>query len=67
MGALRFTVFPDIGVKPGVVHIYHDDPGGNINSLLSDAWVDPISGFPGFRSSLCTVEPVKNEQEVERI
>ena len=66
LGALRFTVVPDIGVKPGVVHIYHDDPGGSVNNLLSDDWLDPISGFPGFRSAVCAVEPVKNAQEVER-
>ena len=64
IGALRFTVAADIGVKPGVVHIYHDDPGGNINRLISREWLDPISGFPGFRSSLCAVEAVENEQEV---
>lgn len=67
LGALPFTVFADIGVKPGVVHIYHDDPGGNINSLLRDDWCDPISGFPGFRSSLCAVELAGKPQEVERV
>ena len=64
IGALRFTVAADIGVKPGVVHIYHDDPGGNINRLISREWLDPISGFPGFRSSVCAVGPVESEQEV---
>lgn len=63
LGAMTFTVFSDIGVKPGVVHIYHDDPGGNINALISDQWVDPISGFPGFRGSICAVEPVTSGKE----
>ena len=67
LGEKRFTVFADIGVKPGVVHIYHDDPGGNINSLLRDDWCDPISGFPGFRSSLCAVERAEKSLEVDSL
>ena len=61
-GSLGFTVFTDIGVKPGVVHIYHDDPGGSVNRLISDTWLDPISGFPGFRGSICAVEKAKEVQ-----
>lgn len=56
LGSMSFIAAPDIGVKPGVVHIYHDDPGGNVNRLISDRYVDPISGFPAFRSCLCAVE-----------
>ena len=61
LGTLCFTVLPDIGVKRGVVHIYHDDPEGNINLLISDRWLDPISGFPGFRSTICAVEKAREE------
>jgi len=64
LGALRFTVAADIGVKPGVVHIYHDDPDGSINRLISSDWLDPISGFPSFRSSLCAVEAADEETGV---
>ena len=65
LGTMRFTVFADIGVKPGVVHIYHDDPGGNINRLIGSDWLDPISGFPGFRSTICAVEKANAPQEVD--
>lgn len=65
LGSLRFTAAADIGVKPGVVHIYHDDPGGNINRLFSGDWLDPISGFPGFRSAVCAVEKAGVETEVQ--
>ena len=65
LGTLQFTVFTDIGVKPGVVHIYHDDPEGNINRLIPLSWLDPISGFPGFRSYLCAVKKALPEQEVQ--
>ena len=66
LGALRFTVAADIGVKPGVVHIYHDDPGGNVNRLISDSFLDPLSGFPAFRSTLCAVERAAIEKEAEK-
>ena len=62
-GAMTFTVAADVGVKPGVVHIYHDDPCGNVNRLVSDSELDPISGFPPFRSQLCAVEPAAKEEE----
>ncbi len=55
LGSLRFITTTDIGIKPGVVHIYHDDPEGNVNRLISLDWLDPISGFPGFRSTRCAV------------
>ena len=62
LGSMRFTVFCDVGVKPGVVHIYHDDPAGNVNRLVDDGWLDPISGFPGFRSMLCSVEKANGKE-----
>ncbi len=65
LGAMNFTAAPDIGVKPGVVHIYHDDPGGNINRLISGDWLDPVSGFPGFRSMICAVEKGRDGKEAQ--
>lgn len=65
LGAIPFTVFADIGVKEGVVHIYHDDPDGNVNRLISGDWLDPISGFPGYRSTHCAIDPILPEEEAE--
>jgi anaerobic selenocysteine-containing dehydrogenase len=42
-------------VAPGVVHAFHGWAEANINELTNDAALDPISGFPGFKSSLCQV------------
>ena len=61
LGSMVFTVMRDTGVKPGVVHIYHDDPAGNVNRLIPGDRLDPISGFPGFRSVLCAVENAVKE------
>ncbi len=40
---------------PGVVHMFHDYPEANVNELLSGDHLDPISGYPGFKASLCKV------------
>lgn len=61
LGSMEFTVEIDHGVKAGVVHIYHDDPEKNVNFLLDDQYIDPISGFPGYRSYVCRLEKVKKE------
>ena len=42
-------------VCPGVVHAFHGWAGHNINDVIPDDGLDPISGFPPFKSSLCQV------------
>lgn len=61
VGSMVYAVEIDHGVKPGVAHVYHDDPGQNVNFLLDDGYVDPISGFPGYRSYVCRLEAVGEE------
>ena len=55
-GSMSLTVQLDAGVKKGVVHVYHDDPDFNINLLFPNDYLDPISGFPGYRSYICALE-----------
>jgi len=43
-------------ILPGVVHAYHGWATANINELIDDQNLDPISGFPAFKSNLCQVE-----------
>jgi anaerobic selenocysteine-containing dehydrogenase len=43
-------------VPPGVVNIYHAWPEVDINTLVEPDYLDPISGFPGFKSLLCEVK-----------
>ena len=45
-------------VMPGVVHAPHGWAEANINSLITDEGLDPISGYPGFKSALCQIEKV---------
>jgi len=45
-------------VQPGVVHIYHGHPEADTNRLFDRDYLDPLSGFPGFKSALCKIEKV---------
>jgi anaerobic selenocysteine-containing dehydrogenase len=42
-------------VPPGVVSIYHAWPEADVNALIEPDYLDPISGFPGFKSLLCEI------------
>jgi predicted molibdopterin-dependent oxidoreductase YjgC len=42
-------------VPPGVVSIAHGNPAADVNLLIEPDNLDPISGFPGFKSLLCEV------------
>ena len=52
--------------RAGDVHLYHDWPQANANDLLDGDYLDPLSGFPGYRSSLCRIEPATAPSE-ERV
>ena len=45
-------------VPPGVVNITHGNPRVDVNLLIEPDYLDPISGFPGFKSLLCEVEKI---------
>jgi anaerobic selenocysteine-containing dehydrogenase len=57
-GAVVFHAEVADTVAPGVVHCVHGWAEAEINRLTDDAHLDPISGFPPFKSGLCRVEPV---------
>lgn len=54
-GAVRFLAAVTDIMKPGVVHCFHGWNEANINELTDDKSLDPISGFPAFKSLLCQV------------
>jgi anaerobic selenocysteine-containing dehydrogenase len=43
-------------VAPGVVNMYHGYPEANVNELIDPEYLDPISGFPGFKSLVCQLQ-----------
>lgn len=42
--------------QPGVVFMYHGHPKADVNTLFEWDYLDPISGFPGYKSALCKIE-----------
>ena len=55
LGSVSFRAWITDIVLEGVVHVPHGWAGHNINELIPDEGLDPYSGFPPFRSSLCEV------------
>ena len=47
---------------PGIVHVYHGNKKGEANDLISKDYLDPISGFPGYKSYFCKVEKNKGKR-----
>ena len=45
-------------VPLGVINIFHGYKKPEINTLLNPDYLDPISGFPGFKSLICEVAKV---------
>ncbi len=55
-GAITMRANPTEMVQPGVVHAFHGHPEANVNQLFDGDYLDPLSGFPGFKSALCKIE-----------
>jgi hypothetical protein len=52
-----------------VVHMIHGYSEADVNTLLEGDYLDPISGFPGYKAALCAVRKVpaqSREQGVAR-
>ena len=58
LGSLKLVASIDHGVREGEVFVFHDDPDANINRLIAGDYIDPLSGFPGFKSYICSVKPL---------
>ena len=52
----------DIAGQPGIAYIYHGSSKGDANELIGKDYLDPISGFPGFKGYFCRIEAVKEEE-----
>jgi anaerobic selenocysteine-containing dehydrogenase len=61
-GAIRVRANLTELVPPGVVSMYHDFPGADVNQLIDPDYRDPISGYPGFKSLLCDIRKVEDER-----
>jgi anaerobic selenocysteine-containing dehydrogenase len=55
-GSIRVRANLTEMVAPGVVNMYHGYPEANVNLLVEPDYLDPISGYAGFKSLLCEVK-----------
>lgn len=57
-GEVDGTVAYNINGLRGTVYLYHGYAGGDANELIDKDYIDPISGFPGFKSYFCRIERI---------
>jgi anaerobic selenocysteine-containing dehydrogenase len=55
IGKIKMRAWVTDDVAPGVVQAVHGWETANINELVPDTDLDPISGFPPFGSGLCQI------------
>jgi anaerobic selenocysteine-containing dehydrogenase len=55
IGKIEMRAWVTDDVAPGVVQAVHGWETANINELVPDTDLDPISGFPPFGSGLCQI------------
>lgn len=42
-------------VPKGLINMYHSYPEADVNLLIEPDYLDPVSGYPGYKSLLCQV------------
>jgi anaerobic selenocysteine-containing dehydrogenase len=57
-GSLRVRANVTEYVPPGVVNMIYGFPSADVNELIDPDYLDPISGYPGFKSLLCEVRKI---------
>ncbi len=54
--SIRVRANLTLSVPAGVVNMFHAYPDADVNQLIAPDYLDPISGFPGFKALLCEVQ-----------
>lgn len=54
-GSMEGVLETNLSCHPSAVNIYHGNAQGDANELIAEDYLDPISGFPGFKSYICKV------------
>ena len=58
-GSIKVKANVTDNILPGVVSILHEWPGeANVNIIIDDQALDPISGFAPSKSQLCQVKKI---------
>ena len=58
-GSIQVWANPTEITPPGVINMYHGYPEADVNLLIEPDYLDPISGYPGFKSLMCQVAKVQ--------
>jgi len=53
--AIEVAVDFDTDLLPGTVNMYQGYSEADVNTLLPPDWLDPISGFPGYKAIPCRI------------
>lgn len=56
VGSMELTLSVNTSCLRGTVNVYHGAGPKDINLLLDDTYLDPLSGFPGFKSYCCRLK-----------
>ncbi|MGL6202094.1 MAG: molybdopterin-containing oxidoreductase family protein [Lachnospiraceae bacterium] len=59
MGKLSTRARYQVMNLAGVVNIYHGNKNADANNLIPLTYLDPISGFPGYKSYFCRISKAK--------
>ena len=63
VGAMDFVLSENTSTLKGTVNIYHGAGTDDINYIMDDNYLDPISGFPGFKSYCCRLSKKEDSHE----
>ena len=56
VGSMELVLSINSSCLPGAVNVYHGAGDKDINLLIDDNYLDPVSGFPGYKSYCCRLE-----------
>ena len=57
-GAINVAADIDGELLPGCVNMYHGYSEADVNELFPADWLDPYTGFPGYKALPCRIEKV---------
>jgi anaerobic selenocysteine-containing dehydrogenase len=56
--AIRVKAIVTVKTPPGIVNMFHGYPEADVNTLIEPDYLDPVTGYPGFKSLLCQITAV---------
>ena len=57
-GAIELCADTDAELLPGCVNMYHGYSEADVNTLIPGDWLDPYSGFPGYKAIACRIDKI---------